>query len=189
MRWMVHIHVLCNQEGHTRTCFFLTRHSRAANRIASLAISFRLQHSSSSETFATSKMPKITLSSLPISSLFAVAKPSGPTSMSVVNDIKKLVGGSRLFVEVEKLDKRKGSHRHKGKRAREAVKIGQGGTLDPLADGVLVIGVGRGTKRLNEFLDRSRQWDALPGVIVQRHSVHFESRKASQNHQSLEIDR
>ena len=75
--------------------------------------------------------------------------------MSVVNDIKKLVGSSRLFVDAEKLDnpKRKNPHKHKGKRARESVKIGQGGTLDPLADGVLVIGVGRGTKKLNEFLD------------------------------------
>ena len=71
--------------------------------------------------------------------------------MSVVNDIKKLIGSSRLFVDAERLGK--GPHKRKGKRAREAVKIGQGGTLDPLADGVLVVGVGKGTKRLNEFLD------------------------------------
>ena len=36
-------------------------------------------------------MPKIP-SSLPVSGLFAVAKPSGPTSMHVVNEIKKLGG-------------------------------------------------------------------------------------------------
>lgn len=115
-------------------------------------------------------MPKISLSSLPISSLFAVAKPSGPTSMSVVNDIKKLVGSSRLFVESDKLDnpKRKNSHKHKGKRAREAVKIGQGGTLDPLADGVLVVGVGKGTKRLNEFLDCVK-------VYIPSRALRFES--------------
>lgn len=77
--------------------------------------------------------------------------------MSVINDVKQLVAGSRLFVEAEKLEDRraKGSNKvsRKGKRAREGVKIGQGGTLDPLADGVLVVGVGKGTKRLNEFLD------------------------------------
>lgn len=77
--------------------------------------------------------------------------------MSVINDIKKLVGNSRLFVEAEKLEEKqnkgKNKRSHKGKWAREAVKIGQGGTLDPLADGVLVVGVGKGTKRLNEFLD------------------------------------
>jgi tRNA pseudouridine55 synthase len=84
-------------------------------------------------------MPKTTLGSLPISALFAVAKPSGPTSMAVVETIKKLVGRSRLFVDEQKLREledgkgpKKRKHRH-----REAVKIGQGGTLDPLADGVL----------------------------------------------------
>jgi tRNA pseudouridine55 synthase len=58
--------------------------------------------------------------------------------MSVINDIKQLIGNSRLFVETDKLDKRgKGKIPTRGKRAREIVKIGQGGTLDPLADGVL----------------------------------------------------
>ena len=32
------------------------------------------------------------------------------------------------------------------------VKVGHGGTLDPMATGVLVIGVGRGCKKLQEFL-------------------------------------
>ena len=63
-------------------------------------------------------------------------------------------------------------HRRKAHQ-KGTVKVGQGGTLDPLADGVLgegcgptsftmcridtflhlVIGVGKGTKRLNEFLN------------------------------------
>jgi tRNA pseudouridine55 synthase len=85
-------------------------------------------------------MPKVPLPPLPLSALFAVAKPSGPTSMSIINDIKQLVVNSRLFVEAEKLEKGKGKQKGaggKGKRGREVVKIGQGGTLDPLADGVL----------------------------------------------------
>lgn len=73
--------------------------------------------------------------------------------MSVITDIKKLVANSRLFVEPDKLHKGKNKGSHKGRRSREAVKIGQGGTLDPLADGVLVVGVGKGTKKLSEFLD------------------------------------
>jgi len=96
-------------------------------------------------------MPKISLASLPLSGMFAVAKPSGPTSMSVVNDLKTLIVNSRLFVDQAKLGQKSPGKR--GKRARDAVKIGQGGTLDPLADGVLVIGIGRGTKKLSEFLD------------------------------------
>lgn len=59
--------------------------------------------------------------------------------MSIINDIKLLVANSRLFVEEGKLKKGEGKKKTggRGKRGREAVKIGQGGTLDPLADGVL----------------------------------------------------
>lgn len=58
--------------------------------------------------------------------------------MSVINDLKQLVGNSRLFVDADKLETRgKGKIPTRGKRARGIVKIGQGGTLDPLADGVL----------------------------------------------------
>jgi tRNA pseudouridine55 synthase len=84
-------------------------------------------------------MPKVSLPQLPLSGLFAVAKPSGPTSMSVISDIKRLVNNSRLFVEAEKLGQKENISKagKRGKRVRDAVKIGQGGTLDPLADGVL----------------------------------------------------
>ena len=75
-------------------------------------------------------MPKVSVSSLPVSGLFGIAKPSGPTSMAIINDMKKLVGKSKLFVYEDKLG-------NKGRRGRDPVKIGQGGTLDPLADGVL----------------------------------------------------
>lgn len=85
-------------------------------------------------------MPKAPPSSLPISALFGVAKPSGPTSMSVLDTLKPLLAGSRLFVEEEQLNKEKGKTR-RGRHAKYAVKIGQGGTLDPLADGVLGIWV------------------------------------------------
>jgi tRNA U55 pseudouridine synthase TruB len=80
--------------------------------------------------FAT--MPKAP-ASLPLSGLFGVIKPSGPTSMHVVDQLKRLVCNSRLFVDEEKLKKASGKKRAR----RDNVKIGQGGTLDPLADGVL----------------------------------------------------
>ncbi|KAF5381082.1 hypothetical protein D9615_004017 [Tricholomella constricta] len=103
-------------------------------------------------------MPKISLPPFPVSGLFGVAKPSGPTSMSVINDVKFLIAQSRIFVEAEKLEKMKGKKVKRGKHARDGVKIGQGGTLDPLADGVLVVGVGRGTKKLSEFLDCTKEY-------------------------------
>lgn len=84
-------------------------------------------------------MPKDSKSE-PISALFGVVKPSGPTSMSLVNDVKKLVANSSLFVEESKLAaKARKPAGKKSKYGRDTVKIGQGGTLDPLADGVLGI--------------------------------------------------
>lgn len=53
--------------------------------------------------------------------------------MHVVDQLKKLVCNSRLFVDEEKVKKSPGKKRAR----RDNVKIGQGGTLDPLADGVL----------------------------------------------------
>lgn len=76
--------------------------------------------------------------SFPLSGLFGVLKPSGPTSMSVLRDVKKLVAKSPLFVEADKLVKHDQSKKKSKKRSgSDPVKIGQGGTLDPLADGVL----------------------------------------------------
>ncbi|EIW77339.1 pseudouridine synthase [Coniophora puteana RWD-64-598 SS2] len=114
-------------------------------------------------------MPKAPFSSLPLSGLFAIAKPSGPTSMSILDSIKPLINSSPLFVSQDKLDKQKDGDAQSGgkgkgkfgrgkKRGRDAVKLGQGGTLDPLADGVLVVGIGKGTKRLGDFLDCVKEY-------------------------------
>jgi tRNA pseudouridine55 synthase len=53
--------------------------------------------------------------------------------MHIVEQLKRLICHSRLFVDEEKLKKPPGKKRGR----RDNVKIGQGGTLDPLADGVL----------------------------------------------------
>ena len=53
--------------------------------------------------------------------------------MHVVNQLKTLINNSRLFVHKEKLEKTAGKRRTR----KDNVKTGQGGTLDPLADGVL----------------------------------------------------
>ncbi|KAH9993797.1 pseudouridylate synthase 4 [Russula vinacea] len=92
--------------------------------------------------------------SLPLSGLFGIIKPSGPTSMHVVDQLKRLICNSRLFVDEEKLKKAPSKKRTR----KHNVKIGQGGTLDPLAEGVLVIGVGKGTKKLNDFLDCAKEY-------------------------------
>jgi tRNA pseudouridine55 synthase len=40
-------------------------------------------------------------------------------------------------------------------------KMGHGGTLDPLATGVLIVGIGRGTKHLNNFLDCTKSYETV----------------------------
>jgi hypothetical protein len=75
-----------------------------------------------------------------------------PHRMSIIDSIKPLLCESKFFLppntnnhtraDAKKMMKRKGG-----------LKVGQGGTLDPLADGVLVLGIGRGTKHLGQFLE------------------------------------
>ncbi|KAL7326524.1 pseudouridine synthase pus4 [Mucor circinelloides] len=43
-------------------------------------------------------------------------------------------------------------------RQRDRVKIGHGGTLDPMAEGVLVLGVGKGCKQLTEYLECTKEY-------------------------------
>ncbi|KAG8952190.1 hypothetical protein FRC00_006869 [Tulasnella sp. 408] len=85
-------------------------------------------------------MPKVNNPSIPLSGIFAIAKPSGMTSMAVVETVQKLFSDSPLFVEAESLEKQRsktGQKKMKLQRKIGPVKVGQGGTLDPLADGVL----------------------------------------------------
>jgi tRNA pseudouridine55 synthase len=66
--------------------------------------------------------------------IFAVYKPKGPTSHDIINII----------------------HRQTGEK-----KVGHAGTLDPLAEGVLVIGVGKeSTKKLSEIVQKEKEYIA-----------------------------
>lgn len=134
-------------------------------------------------------MPRATVPVLPLSGIFAVNKPSGPTSMSLLTRLKPLFSSSRLFVPEAQLDTPQKKSRYPGptpadgkkqkkkpnwkKLSKQYVKMGSGGTLDPLADGVLgssiftitislwnqdslivpVIGIGSATKELGQFIE------------------------------------
>src|SRR5258708_887512 len=92
-------------------------------------------------------MPRVPNQKLPLEGLFGLIKPSGPPSMVLLDRIKPLLYESPLFVTQEEDRKRnrnvrlRGAKKGRGDRKRrkpnESVKVGQGGTLDPLADGVL----------------------------------------------------
>ncbi|MDA3814950.1 MAG: tRNA pseudouridine(55) synthase TruB [Patescibacteria group bacterium] len=66
--------------------------------------------------------------------IFGIYKPSGPTSNDVVQMIRKGANGE---------------------------KVGHAGTLDPLAEGILVVGIGREfTKNLNIELEKEKEYEA-----------------------------
>ena len=99
-------------------------------------------------------MPKAPpASSGPLSCLFAINKPTGQVSMQLLNSLQPLFAASSLFAKQPEAVEQGGKGSRKRKWKAERVKMGQGGTLDPLADGVLVIGTNDATKTLSKFLD------------------------------------
>ncbi|XP_062831746.1 pseudouridylate synthase TRUB1 isoform X1 [Anolis carolinensis] len=86
---------------------------------------------------------------LSFNGLFAIRKPKGPTSAAVLNRLRET-----LLAEagIPKPSRRKRSH---------MLKIGHGGILDSTAAGVLVVGVGKGTKMLSGMLAGSKKYTAV----------------------------
>lgn len=116
-------------------------------------------------------MPKAT--NWPVSGLFGLNKPTNMITMNMLNDFKSLLNSSPVFVpqpvpmfsgSSSNNDKQKSNkkrrQRHGKPNKASTVKMGQGGTLDPLASGVLVVGIGEGTKQLKNFLDCSKVYRA-----------------------------
>ncbi|XP_008061599.1 probable tRNA pseudouridine synthase 1 isoform X1 [Carlito syrichta] len=87
---------------------------------------------------------------LSLSGVFAVHKPKGPTSAELLNRLKEklLAEAGMPFPEWTK-------------RKKQTLKIGHGGTLDSAAQGVLVVGIGRGTKMLTSMLSGSKRYIAI----------------------------
>lgn len=66
--------------------------------------------------------------------IFSVNKPKGPSSNQFLNEIRRTIG---------------------------IKKVGHAGTLDPLASGVLIIGIGRdGTKQMGAFMGQEKEYVA-----------------------------
>ncbi|WBW70935.1 tRNA pseudouridine synthase Pus4 [Schizosaccharomyces osmophilus] len=93
--------------------------------------------------------------------LIAINKPSGKSSAQCLNEIKAIISKSELakfFQSDPPHPNDKNSKRKKWKR--NDIKIGHGGTLDPLASGVLVVGLGIGTKQLPTLLSCVKTYKA-----------------------------
>ena len=90
------------------------------------------------------------------------------SSAQVIRDCQHYFDPSDLFsplLEEERAARARESHfvkKRRGRAKRELhVKIGHGGTLDPLATGVLILGIGKGTKSLQSFLDCTKIYEAV----------------------------
>lgn len=85
--------------------------------------------------------------------IFGIRKPAGESSAKTVARVKSVL----LKILLPPLDDAssspaRGWGRQETRRIHDALKVGHGGTLDPIATGVLVIGLGRGCKRLTGYL-------------------------------------
>uniref|UniRef100_A0A286X881 tRNA pseudouridine(55) synthase n=2 Tax=Cavia porcellus TaxID=10141 RepID=A0A286X881_CAVPO len=122
----------------------MARKSVATAAAASIAATAR--------TGAETKVTKAPLATklLSLSGVFAVHKPKGPTSAELLNRLKEKLLAEAGMPSSEWT-----------KRKKQTLKIGHGGTLDSAARGVLVIGIGRGTKMLTSMLSGSKRYIAI----------------------------
>ncbi|SGZ54775.1 CIC11C00000001553 [Sungouiella intermedia] len=95
--------------------------------------------------------------------ILAVEKPSGVLSSKVVLQLQSIFDTSDVFAhDLAEAKLKVHDQLTKGTRwlaskianrvKKTKIKVGHGGTLDPLASGVLIIGVGTGTKKLSYYL-------------------------------------
>ncbi|OKL61388.1 hypothetical protein UA08_03499 [Talaromyces atroroseus] len=100
--------------------------------------------------------------------ILPVHKPEGVTSADVIRKLQRHFKPSDTFqgyLENETSRRSRDSNWQTRKKRRKLlhpdVKIGHGGTLDPMATGVLITGIGVGTKHLSKFLECSKTYETI----------------------------
>ncbi|KAI0552157.1 trub family pseudouridylate synthase-containing protein [Xylaria curta] len=100
--------------------------------------------------------------------VFGINKPMGMSSAQVIRDCQHHFNPSALFKPIIEYETANRSRESKSRKKRRGfgkddirVKMGHGGTLDPLATGVLILGVGKGTKSLQSFLDCTKTYETV----------------------------
>ncbi|KAL6721572.1 pseudouridine synthase pus4 [Lecanora helva] len=99
-----------------------------------------------------------------VEGVFAVNKPPSISSAQVIRDLQHHFNPSSLFAQwiaAERAFRQEEQRYQRGRRRdkRIQVKMGHGGTLDPMASGVLILGVGKGTKELQGFLECTKTYE------------------------------
>ncbi|KAH7062979.1 tRNA pseudouridine synthase B [Paraphoma chrysanthemicola] len=88
--------------------------------------------------------------------VFAVAKPALVSSADVLQKLQVTFADCRMFAPLLKSQPQRPS-----KSDDQVFKMGHGGTLDPLASGVLIVGIGRGTKHLQKYLACTKTYETV----------------------------
>ncbi|KZF26583.1 pseudouridine synthase [Xylona heveae TC161] len=103
-----------------------------------------------------------------VEGVFAINKPPSISSAQVLRDLQTHFNPSKLFApwlsaERKRLESEyaRQGRRKRGKAKHLNVKMGHGGTLDPMATGVLITGVGKGTKELQKFLECTKVYETV----------------------------
>ena len=87
-----------------------------------------------------------------LNGVFAVFKPAGETSARTIDRVKNSLIRLALGPSA--------SNKQLFKRFSRQIKVGHGGTLDPMATGVLVVGLNSGCKELGKYLTGSKSYVA-----------------------------
>ena len=100
-----------------------------------------------------------------VEGVFAINKPPSISSAQVIRNFQSYFNPSKLFapwIAAERAHRDTESPRERRRRKDKSVqvKIGHGGTLDPMATGVLIMGIGKGTKQLQGFLECTKSYEA-----------------------------
>ncbi|PGH02278.1 tRNA pseudouridine(55) synthase [Blastomyces parvus] len=116
--------------------------------------------------FRSGSFPAIMNHNRNMEGVFAVHKPSGITSAEVLRNLQQHFTPSQFFqpwLKAERAQRQAGNNRQarRWRNKHLQVKLGHGGTLDPMATGVLITGVGKGTKQLNNFLMCTKSYEAV----------------------------
>ena len=85
-----------------------------------------------------------------LNGVFAVFKPAGETSARTIDRLKNTLIRTALGPSA--------SNKHAFKNLSRQIKVGHGGTLDPMATGVLVVGLNSGCKELGKYLTGSKSY-------------------------------
>jgi len=109
-----------------------------------------------------------------VSGLVPILKPTNWTSRDVVSYVRKT-----LEIDCK--------NRHQVKK-RPKIKVGHGGTLDPLATGVLVLGIGKGTKVMGEYLKGGKKYEAEFEVGYETDTLDLEGKIIKTCERGLTLD-